>query len=87
MTPKKPLVTGKVHRCATCRWSTHPDDQTKDEYLPDGWPTMVGECRRNPPRETLELATGAKRGKFPNVRGDDWCGEWECWWEGPNRLG
>lgn len=55
--------------CVNCKfWD--PTAPTREE-------AKVGECRRYPPFEMTWHEDGKLFVGFPDVRSEDWCGEWE----------
>ena len=62
--------------CNECRWF---DSQKIEDDQSDGtWRiTLLGICRKYPPRRSVFPDTGEEKASWPTTRGCDWCGKWE----------
>ena len=59
-------------KCENCKYFHY--EELKDEGFGD---SKILECRRYAPREICGTGTGYSNQKFPNIKKDDWCGEFE----------
>ena len=78
-----------IQICMNCRFWQPKDPDKAAMAEGDEEPMVPGECRRNTPKfidpETLQIAFPNSRedkesfldGYFPQIWGDEWCGEFE----------
>lgn len=62
----------RSERCETCRFWKLNENQNEKSRTNDG---ANGMCRRYPPFGFFD--DGLNEASFPQVWGDDWCGEWQ----------
>ena len=54
--------------CWACRFWV-PDTWMRAEYIPSDKELIMGKCRKRAPSN--------EQGYFPEMQGNEWCGEWE----------
>ena len=62
--------------CIECRWFN--SQKTEVDQSDGTWRvTLLGNCRKYPPRQFVFPDTSDATSGWPTTRGCDWCGEWE----------